>query len=327
MKGVKSEILDVFIAYLNVCNEVDGGAHVFAVNFWPLISAEVLLDYHTSPPAARDAKVLSFFVSTVANLKGLVTCDIQRIMEAVFQKTLEMITANMSDYPEHRIAFFQFLHEANQHCFTGLFGGAPATQKLIVDSVVWAFKHTERNISETGLDILHALLQNIAGTAFAQQFYQQFMIPLLQDIFGVLTDRLHKSGFKQQAAILMHMCHITQMGHVTAPLSSVQGADNAQFLREHIASLLMAAFPNVSKNHLVAFINGCFDVTMDITAFKQHLRDFLITIKEFESEDNSELYQEEAELRREMANQDDMEYRASVPGLVRPIDMEDDPDL
>jgi exportin-1 len=47
----------------------------------------------------------------------------------------------------------------NTHCFQSLFEIPPAHQKLVVDAVVWAFKHTERNIAETGLDILYELLQ------------------------------------------------------------------------------------------------------------------------------------------------------------------------
>jgi hypothetical protein len=35
------------------------------------------------------------------------------------------------------------------------------TFKIIIDSVVWAFKHTMRNIAETGLNILLEMWQNI----------------------------------------------------------------------------------------------------------------------------------------------------------------------
>lgn len=46
-------------------------------------------------------------------------------------------------------------------------------QKLVVDSIVWGFKHTERNISEMGLEILFDLLQHIARHPdVAPGFYQ-----------------------------------------------------------------------------------------------------------------------------------------------------------
>ena len=49
-------------------------------------------------------------------------------------------------------------------------------------------------------------------------------------------------------------------------------------------------YPNLTKSQVVNFVMGLFDVSKDLTAFKQHLRDFLIAVKEFETEDNSDLH-------------------------------------
>ena len=48
-------------------------------------------------------------------------------------------------------------------------------------------------------------------------------------------------------------------------------------------------------------------------AFKAHLRDFLVDLKEFQETDNSELFLEEAE----KSQQQEMNRRMQVPGLVR----------
>lgn len=66
-----------------------------------------------------------------------------------------MITKNFEDYPEHRLQFFALLHAIVNHCFSCLFLMSGAQLKLVVDSVVWAFRHTERNIAETGLNLLY----------------------------------------------------------------------------------------------------------------------------------------------------------------------------
>ena len=58
-----------------------------------------------------------------------------------------MITTNFEDFPEHRLAFFKLLKATNTHCFAALFAIPPEHHKLVVDSVVWAFKHTERDRS------------------------------------------------------------------------------------------------------------------------------------------------------------------------------------
>ena len=43
-----------------------------------------------------------------------------------------------------------------------LFLMSPAQLKLVVDSIVWAFRHTERNVAETGLDLLTDLLRQVS---------------------------------------------------------------------------------------------------------------------------------------------------------------------
>jgi exportin-1 len=273
--------------------------------------------------------VLVLLSSIISVYKDYISSELPRILDAVFQPTLEMITTNMLDHPEHRIAFFQFLREASNHCFFGLFNIPVSQQKLLVDSIVWAFKHTERNISETGLEILQELLHNLApNPQIAQPFYQAFLLPLIQDIMAVMTDRLHKSGFKLQAGVLLHIFHQVQTGQVTVMLDPTGAvADNTQFLKEHVAGLLLTAFPNLTRTQVISFVLGLFDVAKDLTAFKQHLRDFLIAIKEFSTEDNADLFAEEAEAQRELLRKETHLYRSSVPGLLEPdeLGLEQDP--
>lgn len=330
MRGVKSEILDLVTTFIETCPELENGPQVIMTTFIPALMVEVLCDYQKAVPSARDARVLTLFATAISNLREHISQDVPRIMEAIFEPTLEMITKNMMDYPEHRMGFFKFLREANEHCFFGLFSIPPQQQKLVVDSIVWAFKHTERNISETGLEILHELLQNVGRTnELAQPFYQQFLLPLTQDILGIMTDRLHKSGFKLQATVLQHICCLLEKDRAVAPLYDPQAdnhapsqkdgsTDNKQFVMEYIACLLTSSFPNMTKTQVIAFVKGLFKVSHDLVAFKQHLRDFLVTVKEFEAEDNSELYIEEVEGGAEMLRQQQWEYRASVPGLLSP---------
>ena len=51
--------------------------------------------------------------------------------------------------------------------FAALFAIPQEHHKLVVDSVVWAFKHTERTVAETGLEILLELLVNVGRVADA----------------------------------------------------------------------------------------------------------------------------------------------------------------
>ena len=53
-----------------------------------------------------------------------------------------------------------FIFQAvNRHCFPAFLSIPPQQFKLVLDSIIWAFKHTMRNVADTGLNILKQLLQ------------------------------------------------------------------------------------------------------------------------------------------------------------------------
>jgi exportin-1 len=172
-------------------------------------------------------------------------------------------------------------------------------------------------------------LQNVGRTpSIAQGFYQQYLLALIQDVFAVMTDRLHKSGFKMHATLLRHMFHLVQMNQVTVPLfntaNAPPGQTNPAFLREHISNLLIQSFPNLTRSQVSKFVDGMFDLNMDLPTFKAHLRDFLIQLKEFSVEDNSGLYGEEHEAHQQRMMEAQEAQRAAVPGLLKPSEIIDD---
>lgn len=150
----------------------------------------------------------------------------------------------------------------------------------------------------------------------------------MQDVFAVMTDRLHKSGFKMHATLLRLMFHLVQMNQVTVPLfdpaAHPPGLTNPAFLRDHISSLLLQSFPNLSKAQVSKFVDGALDISMDLPTFKTHLRDFLIELKEFNAEDNSALFSEEQERERNQQEQAMMAQRSAVPGMLKPSEIDND---
>ena len=162
----------------------------------------------------------------------------------------------------------------------------------------------------------------------AQGFYQQYLLALIQDVFAVLTDRLHKSGFKMHATLLRHMFHLVTMNLVTVPLfdpsTSEPNQTNSNFLRDHICHLLLTSFPNLTKTQVIYFVDGMFDVKKDLPSFKTHLRDFLIQLKEFSAEDNSGLFHEENEQAKQQMEQEAIARRTAVPGILKPSEIDED---
>ena len=64
---------------------------------------------------------------------------------------------------------------------------SPTQLKLVMDSIVWAFRHTERNIAETGLNLLLEMLTSFEKNDFVTQFHQTYWLQLVREIFAVMT--------------------------------------------------------------------------------------------------------------------------------------------
>ena len=58
----------------------------------------------------------------------------------------------------------------NAHCFPAFLSIPPQQFKLVLDSIIWAFKHTMRNVADTGLAILYQLLQVFIQDCFHSRF-------------------------------------------------------------------------------------------------------------------------------------------------------------
>ena len=96
----------------------------------------------------------------------------------------------LQDYPEHRLQFFSLLRAITNACGSTLFAMSPQQLKLVIDSIVWAFRHTERNVADTGLNLLLEMLSMFDKSEVATQFYQTYYMSLVREIFAVLTGKL-----------------------------------------------------------------------------------------------------------------------------------------
>lgn len=325
LRTVKKDVLRLVEAYVQKC---DNGP-VFVENFVPVLLDATLSDYNQSIEQARDAEVLSLTATIIARFSHLMSEKIAPILDAVFECTLNMINKDFVEFPEHRVNFFKLISSINVNCFDALMRLNRLHFKLIVDSCVWAFKHAHREIAETGLKICYDLLKNISGSssAVASSFYQAFYLSLFTDIFYVLTDGEHKSGFRYQAIILAHLFEIVESGLLEAPLYSAteQFTDNRAFVKDFLANMLRTSFPHLQPVQIENFIRGLFDLNRDPTTFKAHIRDFLVSLKEF-AENDQDLYAEEIELEQDRKKRADKEAAAKIPGMLKPLEVEEDSD-
>jgi exportin-1 len=196
-----------------------------------------------------------------------------------------MINQDFAEFPEHRVGFFKLLRAINLNCFPGmsvlvlqsqhiahqisaLLGLLPQQFKLFMDSIVWAIKHTMRDIAETGLNrtccysldlrvpylpcrsVLGDYQQLLlCGRSNSQPVLPAVLPQHLQDTFFVLTDADHKSGFKLQSLLLARMVQLVATDAIHAPLFDPAVVNdpnmtNAKFVRDYTANLLKSAFPS-----------------------------------------------------------------------------------
>ncbi|KAG8223595.1 hypothetical protein J437_LFUL004116 [Ladona fulva] len=286
MRVVKKETLKLISDWVSRSND----PQLVLENFIPPLLDTVLLDYQqTRVPSAREPEVLSTMATIVDKLEGHITGEVPKIFDAVFECTLEMINKDFEEYPEHRTNFFLLLQ------------------------------------------ILYQLLHNVEEhEKAAQSFYETYFTDILQHIFSVVTDTSHASALSHHATILAYMFSLVEMGRIVVPLGpgavreasgTCSPANNVLYIQEFVASLLRAAFPHLTDNQIKITVQGLFNLNQDIPAFKEHLRDFLVQIREYTGEDDSDLFLEERERALQQAQEEKRRVQMSVPGILNPHEM------
>ncbi|TIC03141.1 hypothetical protein E3Q16_03226 [Wallemia mellicola] len=335
LRTIKKEVLRLVETYIKKAEDLE----TVNANFIPPLFEAILLDYNRNVPSARDAEVLNVTATIVNKLGPLLTEQIPPILDAIFECTLSMINQDFAEFPEHRVGFFKLLRAINYHCFPALLQLPPSQFKLTMDSVVWAIKHTMRDIADTGLNLALEVIDNIVktDTSVANAFFQTYYLSLLQDSFYVLTDSDHKSGFKLQSVLLARLYALVSKVGISAPLYDPAQVDpstsNVIFVRDYTANLLANAFPHLQPVQIQSFVTGLFELHEDPARFKLHLRDFLIQLKELQGDHAGapaieqanapgaaaiEFEQQEEERKQREA------ARNAVPGMIKPALLEDE---
>jgi len=141
-------------------------------------------------------------------------------------------------------------------------------------------------------------------------------LSLLQDILGVLTDTFHKPGLRLHSQILQKLFYIVESGAITVPLAAGY-PNNQTYIRQFVTSLLKASFTHLAPAQVEQFVSGLLTLSSksDNSVYKQHLRDFLIQLKEFAGKSN-DLYEDERQAKIAEAQEREQNRIKSVPGLL-----------
>lgn len=327
LRTIKKEILKMVETYINQANNLD---EVVRDLCQPLFGA-VLEDYKTNVPDARDAEVLNCMAAVVNKVGHMLGSDVVLILQNVFECTLDMIKNDFVEYPEHRVEYYKLLKVINQKSFKSLLELSGEAFQSLINAALWALKHNNREVEESGLSLTLELIENVeklGNTDFTKAFYQNFYFQILSDTFYVLTQPDHKSGFRYQAQLLARLIHLIEDGVIVSPLytegQAAENTTNSAFLKQYLGNLLSSAFENLQEVQLVNFLNVLTASYKDLNKFSGTLRDFLVQIKEFGGDATDYLFAEDKELEKKEQTRLQREKDLQVAGLIKPSEMEDD---
>ncbi|KAH8549901.1 nuclear export factor CRM1 [Umbelopsis sp. PMI_123] len=323
VRGIKKDILKLFERYVRTAEDLES----LAEDVLPNIMNVSLCHYRSTIEEARDAEVLNMAAVVVDRVGPILLMKIPCVLQCLFESTLTMISKDFCEYPEHRLGFYTLLRAINRKCFKALLSLESNTFKLIIDSIIWGFKHTMREISEISLEICYELIQNVSrcGPSVSDAFYQSYYLCIMQDVFFVLTDTDHKSGFKGQTEVLARLFQLVSANAIKAPLYdpatvSKPGMSNKEFLYEYVSELMQNAFPHLKSSQIKVFVTSLFEYNVNLVKFKTEVRDFLIQLNEFAG-DTDDLYIEEKEAELEQQRKLKLAKALAIPGMVKPADL------
>ncbi|PIO77365.1 CRM1 protein [Teladorsagia circumcincta] len=111
---------------------------------------------------------------------------------------------------------------------------------------------------------------------------------------------------------------------ITVPLNDDNPKQsNVDYIYEYIANIFVQHFTNLTEGQIRVIIKGFFSFNTDQGGMRNHLRDFLVQIKEFNGEDTSDLFLEE----REAEIQAVQAKKNAVPGMLDPNAMVDEDEM
>ncbi|XP_062091929.1 protein EXPORTIN 1A-like isoform X2 [Humulus lupulus] len=289
--SVRTEILKL----IGTCFDKAECQREIAEEFLHPVIHLVVEEFNKSQLDSLDSELFLLCALIVKTYKDAVTNDVHMILDVFFSCTLELKISTFDNYHEQCLKFFVLLRAIATHCLSALI--TPKIQKLFMDLVKWAVGHTERNIAESGLNLLLEMLKKFQDSELRNQFYKDYFLSILELIFGVLMDTFHKPGFKLHVMVLHHLfCLAGEDGllNKAEPLWYVSKypfrSSNEIFVRKYVTELIA---PFCIKVNTTAndYVNALFSSRDRGDAFRCSVRNFLQQSDKF-SEYDADLFPE-----------------------------------
>ena len=260
-------------------------------------------DYKANAQDARDPEVLHLFSTMIKHMGEQLQNELPIIYEGLCASTLAVVQNEFQLYPDFREGFFTLVMNAIKHCTQGLFSLEQSTFHNIILIVIFAMQHEKPELMDLGLQSMHAMTIILKEQpSLATDFYKYMYVQILRETLAVMIDYRHVSGFKMQAMILQELLSACISGVIdpNCKLHDENGqphqmGSNRDFVCEYLAQNLQSQFANMNRVQIETFVLKLFNALADWTGFKETLRDLLISMRSFASQ-NDEFYEEERQV-------------------------------
>ncbi|KAM3134830.1 hypothetical protein pb186bvf_012999 [Paramecium bursaria] len=285
IRQVRRETLKLYTAFFNASDqkEINSYQNIKEHIVGPICN--LLEDYKQCIHEIKEPELLLTFTSMIEKLTTPIQELVPLILANIFQSTISLISQDFNSYPDHRINFFEFLKACVLHHFSALFTMPQEQFRLMIDCIIWAFKHQVPNLQELGLDLMFFILKNLnQSIEIANQFYFIYYKRLLQDIWEILTDSLHTSTFKLQAQILQLLFQVAASPEIVVALDSdqqLQNQSNLNHISQYLVVSLSTTFQTISQQQTAVHINRMFQNRDDSAKFRVELSDYLINLRQY----------------------------------------------
>uniref|UniRef100_A0A914NV09 Exportin-1 C-terminal domain-containing protein n=1 Tax=Meloidogyne incognita TaxID=6306 RepID=A0A914NV09_MELIC len=154
--------------------------------------------------------------------------------------------------------------------------------------------------------------------AQARIFYQKHFMTIMEHVLGVLTDnnqvQFVLTNLAETVCILFQAVENT----IDIPLNpSNSSQSNTDFVYETITTLFVNHFKNLTEPQIALTVKGFISYNRILNKMREHIRDFLVQIREEAGDDTADLFLEEkeAEIQRIQAE------KQAIPGVRNPNEL------
>ncbi|SMN20770.1 similar to Saccharomyces cerevisiae YGR218W CRM1 Major karyopherin, involved in export of proteins, RNAs, and ribosomal subunits from the nucleus [Maudiozyma saulgeensis] len=259
-------------------------------------------DYNSEPINFKEPEVLLYANSVILNCGQRYPDIVVIIIENTFLSSLEMIKNDTDNFPDHRLYFYQLLRTITYKNFPVLIEfPTDGFFNMFFDTICWSFKHHNREIEETGLQIAIDMLNNVDrlndNTEFQAKFYEIYYLKLINEILYAITDSDHQPAFAKQALLFRNLLMLSYDNRIPVSLVNTEGISgnfsNTIYLNEYITKLLTTAFPNLTVTQIESFLNALMKNYNNVAIFTNTVSDFIIQSKEIGADPTDYFYDEE----------------------------------